>query len=205
MGILIMGIDLGQAQDYTALCIIEKLKTAEGENEYHLRYLERLSLGTPYPAVVKRIAEMLLTEPLKTQGAYIVVDSTGVGRLVVDLMRQSGLYPVAVAITAGSDVTQDDDGYKVPKRDLVSTLQVLLQSGRLKIAEGLPEARTLIQELLNFRVKISMNAHDTYGAWREGVHDDLVLAVALACWLGENMIESIFIVQKPRELGVFEI
>ena len=27
--------------------------------------------------------------------------------------------------------------------------------------------------------------HDSYAAWREQAHDDLVLAVALACWWGE--------------------
>ena len=73
-------------------------------------------------------------------------------------------------------------GYHVPKRDLVTNLQVLLQSGRLKIAGQLPESRTLTDELLNFKVKIDIRtAHDSYEAWREGVHDDLVLAVALAC------------------------
>jgi len=28
-------------------------------------------------------------------------------------------------------------------------------------------------------------AHDAYSAWREGQHDDVVLARALACWWGE--------------------
>ena len=27
-----------------------------------------------------------------------------------------------------------------------------------------------------------LTAHDSYGYAREGIHDDLVLAVALACW-----------------------
>jgi hypothetical protein len=63
---------------------------------------------------------------------------------------------------------------------------VLLQSGRLKIANAIPEARLLVQEMLAFRVKITANAYDAYGAWREGAHDDLVLAVALACWYGEQ-------------------
>ena len=41
----------------------------------------------------------------------------------------------------------------------------------------------LKKELLNFRVKINIStSHDSYEAWREGDHDDLVLAVALACW-----------------------
>jgi hypothetical protein len=36
----------------------------------------------------------------------------------------------------------------------------------------------LVQELLNFRVKIDpLTAHDSYGCWREGGHDDLVLAL----------------------------
>jgi hypothetical protein len=40
---------------------------------------------------------------------------------------------------------------------------------------------------LNFRVKIDpLTAHDSYGAWREGQHDDLVLAVALAVWFAEH-------------------
>ena len=59
-------------------------------------------------------------------------------------------------------------------------------SGRLRIAAALPEADTLVRELLAFQVKITAAAHDTYGAWREGTHDDLVLAVALACWHAES-------------------
>jgi hypothetical protein len=40
---------------------------------------------------------------------------------------------------------------------------------------------------VNFKVKVNLaTGHDSYEAWRESVHDDLVLAVALACWHGEN-------------------
>ena len=34
-----------------------------------------------------------------------------------------------------------------------------------------------------FRVKITEAANETFGAWREGQHDDLLLAVALAAWM----------------------
>jgi len=40
----------------------------------------------------------------------------------------------------------------------------------------------LIRELSAIRIKVSLAGHDTYGAWREGELDDLVLAAALACW-----------------------
>jgi hypothetical protein len=32
------------------------------------------------------------------------------------------------------------------------------------------------------RVKVTLSGREQYGVWREGQHDDLVLAVALACW-----------------------
>jgi hypothetical protein len=57
----------------------------------------------------------------------------------------------------------------------------------LKVAGGLKLAPVLVEELLNFKVKINVKtAHDSYEAWREGIHDDLVLAVALACWYAEK-------------------
>ena len=70
----------------------------------------------------------------------------------------------------------------------MSTLKVLFQTKRLKIAERLPEAQILIEELLNLQVKISLAGHDSYGAWREGTHDDLLLAASLACWAGEKKL-----------------
>ncbi len=33
-------------------------------------------------------------------------------------------------------------------------------------------------------------AHDSYEAWREGDHDDLMLSVALACWAGERFLRK---------------
>jgi hypothetical protein len=75
----------------------------------------------------------------------------------------------------------------VPKRDLVGIAQVLLQTERIQFAAGLPLTPLLVHELLEFRVKIDpLTAHDSYGAWREGQHDDLVLAVAIAAWYGEQ-------------------
>lgn len=71
--------------------------------------------------------------------------------------------------------------------------QVLFQAGRLKVAERPPEAQVLIQEFLNFRVRTTAAAHDTCEAWREAAHDDLVLAVALACWHGARPSANVLI------------
>jgi len=193
----ILGLDLGQAQDYTALVILEtpgnpQSSRGRDDRQYHLRHLERFKLGTPYPDVIARVAGLMITLPLTHANTYLVVDATGVGKPVVDLLREKRLHPIAITITGGNEVTGNDrEGYHVPKRDLVSNLAVLFQARRLKIAESLPEAQILVQELLNFKVKINTRtAHDTYEAWREGIHDDLVLAVALACWYGQTRNET---------------
>ena len=180
MNRFIVGLDLGQAQDFTALAVVECV----GE-DYHVRHLERLRLGTPYPAIVEHVFGLLAREPLRGNSA-LVVDATGVGAPVVDLLRKAGLRPIAVSITSGDKVTHEANTWRVPKRDLLAALQVLLQSGKVKGAESLPEARTLVQELLAFKVKITDAAHDTYGVWREGQHDDLVLAAALATWWAQR-------------------
>src|SRR5215207_5139360 len=50
-----------------------------------LRHLERLPLGTPYPAVVERVAQVMATGPLAGRAPMLVVDHPGVGRPVSDL------------------------------------------------------------------------------------------------------------------------
>ncbi len=61
-----IGADLGQAQDPTALAVAE-VRTPE----IHVRHLERLPLGTPYPKVVERIGDLVDKLP----GAALVVDA----------------------------------------------------------------------------------------------------------------------------------
>jgi hypothetical protein len=125
--------------------------------------------------------------PQREQQPELIVDSTGVGRPVIDAMRDAGLRPIGITITGGVDVLEKaPDDWRVPKRVLASTMQVALQTGRLKVAANMPLTTTLMKELQAFRVKINVNANTTYEAWREQDHDDLVLASALAAWSAES-------------------
>jgi hypothetical protein len=189
----LVGLDLGQAQDYTAFVVVEQHRQTPAR--YQVRYLHRFALGTAYPAMVVAVQQLLQSlPPAPDRGAgvqrmpfHLVVDATGVGRPVIDMLVQAKLQPIAVSIHGGDTVHREGLYWRVPKRDLVGVLQVLLQTQRLKIAQALPLAQTLVQELLRFRVRIDpQTAHDSYSAWREGLHDDLVLALALACWWGER-------------------
>ncbi len=193
--IYFVGLDLGQKQDPTALAVVEWLEYAGAwdgvayefrkETSLSLRHLERMPLGTPYPEVVYRVGSTMRSRQLAgAERRHLVVDGTGVGPAVVDLLRQedlqSRLWPVT--ITGGDTERYADEYYRVPKRDLIVGLQVLMQQGGLQIAEGMKEGGTLMKEMAEMRVNVTGSGHEQFGAWRSGEHDDLVLAVALACW-----------------------
>ncbi len=196
----ITGVDLGQARDYTAIAILERFEELTGAAEkgrwttrvrYEMPHLERPPLGTSYPAITDRLKDLISRLPAYER-LKVLVDQTGCGRPVVDLMRREKLKIVPVTITAGDSASGGSYyGFNVPKRVLVSNLAILFQADRLKIARGLPEAPAMIEELQNFRIKFTKAGNDTYEAWRESDHDDLVLAAAMAAWFGERKLWSI--------------
>lgn len=157
--------------------------------ELRLRYLERMPLGTTYPSVAERVVK--ITQSAEMAGrCSLVVDATGVGRPVVDLLRRErpGCTLMPVTITGGASESRGGGYYGVPKRDLVTGMQVLLQGGGLQIASGIPHGAALAAEMAEMRVKLTASGNTQFGAWREGTHDDLVLAVALACWGGPEAV-----------------
>jgi hypothetical protein len=62
-----------------------------------------------------------------------------------------------------------------------------LQCEALRIAAGLEHGAALVAELREMRVKVTSAGNEQYGVWREGKHDDLVFAVALACWAAKKV------------------
>ena len=133
-------------------------------------------MGTPYPKVVERIGNLIDKLP----GAVLVVDATGVGRAVLDQMHEAGLAPVAVTITGGRFTSFDGNHWRVPKQALLRPLVAAMDAGWLKVAKGLPDAEALQVELQAFQRRITECGHDAFQG--VGEHDDLVIAVALACW-----------------------
>ena len=188
-----VGVDLGQSRDFTAIAAVERVvRRGEWDAEWfawrkevglQLRYLERVPLGTPYPEVVERVVGMTRSRELEGR-CHLAVDATGVGRPVVDLLRSAGpgCTMLPVMVTGGERETMDQGYYRVPKRDLIIGLQVLLQQEGLKIAAGLRYGEALVREMAGMQVRVTASGNEQYGAWREGTHDDLVFAVALACW-----------------------
>ena len=101
-----VGLDLGQANDYTALVVAEKVPPEGTQDDYelHVRHLERFR-DVRCPEVVERMDTIMSTPPLRGNAA-LAVDATGVGAAVVDMLRRAGLVFDAVTITGGDTETQ---------------------------------------------------------------------------------------------------
>jgi hypothetical protein len=207
---LCVGLDLGQSADFTALAVVED--TGDELHLRHLeRYPLRTPYPEIADKVARLMRDDRLLRPAKSptleelrgkmsladardiyeqldgktrfQRPELVVDATGVGVAVTDLLKERGLRFRAVTITGGEWAHYQAGSYRVPKRDLVAALEVPFHNEKLQVAEGLELWPTLREELLNFRRKIDLRtAHDSYEHWRDSDHDDLVLACALACW-----------------------
>jgi hypothetical protein len=206
-----VGLDLGQSADPSALIVAERLDVEPAEPGARLGerrdivHAQRWTLGTPYPRIVEDVCA-LLAEPALAE-APLIVDSTGVGRGVTDLFRDAhrdghfSRYPIPVTITAGEQA----HGLSVPKQDLVSRIQALLQSGRLLLAAEMPLREQLERELVGFSAKTSASGRTTYEALTERIHDDLVLALALAIWHPGHKESRRFVAASGRIYGSPEL
>lgn len=212
---LVVGLDLGQSQDFSALSVVDHVRVlpagvseARSEQlaargwgvhsvlERRVVHLQRWQLGTPYDVIVDDVADLMRTEQLRW--SWLVYDATGVGRAVKDMLTAAYLdgrmgenWPIGKTITGEGAASRGS----VTKRDLMSTLMVDLQQGRFKIAEGLDLRQVLEDELTSFRLKIIAAGRDSYDFVRgQGTgHGDLTIATALAAHVGtgvEPRVES---------------
>jgi hypothetical protein len=99
----------------------------------------------------------------------------------------AGLRPVPITITGGHRVHSFGRTFCVPRNYLISTLQILLQTRRLKIAQADEFAPILERELISFSLRRPAAADESPTSWRENEHDDLVFAVALPCFYFERL------------------
>ena len=112
-----VGVDLGQSRDFTAIAVVERAEKTGAWDPVgyawrkvvalELRYLERMALGTPYPEVVERVAQVTRSGELDGR-CHLAVDGTGVGRPVVDLLRRArpNCVLLPAMITSGDRETQ---------------------------------------------------------------------------------------------------
>lgn len=205
-----IGVDIGQKQDPSTIVVSEAMQRPTGRVKHHplqivgdviydafdepvletafvVRYMQRLPLGTDYPAVAERIAMVCSSSVVSKRPRRVLIDVTGVGRPIFDLVKQSifadpnnqRLVQVKPITFTHGDRYEPGSG-SLGKAFLVSRLQALLQTRAIQLPANHPEAHVMMQELLDYEIRIDQDANDKYGAFKVGSHDDYVTALGLS-------------------------
>ena len=98
-----------------------------------------------------------------------------------------------ITITAGHGATEKGAGWNVSKHEIVSCMVALFDSGRLQYDKRHPLTAKLIKQLDGFRMKITKSANETFEAWRESIHDDIIMAIGLATWASERGSQQLWV------------
>lgn len=147
----VIGCDLAKHQDYTVLAVFKRSNNAQV-------YQERFN-QIDWVYQKNKIAEVAK----HYNNAICVVDSTGVGDPIVDDLGRMGISVDPITIT------------HTLKLEIIQKLSIWIQLKRFAIIN----LEDSIFELENFSYKIGPTGKTYYGA-PENLHDDIVIALALA-------------------------
>jgi len=175
-------INLKMPEDFVFVNNVGTVRNPNVCARLHIRHIERFR-GKSYPDVARHMYALMRRSPLI--GAKMLVDATGVGRPVLQMIREGRVQCSGITITGGRDESRHPTDYRdwlVPKRLLIQSVDALMHRDAIKIAPELSEATNLQYELNDFRSRIDPETgYESFSA-RTSEHDDVVLALAQICW-----------------------
>lgn len=148
-----MGVDLAKYQDYTVITLLD-LHTFQIVKQDRFNQMDYTLQKAKIEAAY-----------LRYNKPQIWIDSTGVGEPIYDDLLQKGMNVQPYHFTEQS------------RMDLLRNLQLLIEQDRIK----LPEDEILISELQSFQYTLTPT-HRVKVQVPDGIHDDMVMSLALACW-----------------------
>jgi hypothetical protein len=191
-----LGVDLAQAQDNTALvCVHDEClpiwgggsRQVLGPRQRTIVFADKFK-GVSYPDIVSHVIRTLTKEPLRGR-ARLVIDASGLGRVVSDLLFDQGVRHDAVQMTVGQNWVEKDRYVNVGKMLLLETLSVLFATGDLTFAHDLPLREDILAELETFQLEQTAAGNQIITQGKSGAHHgDLAIALAVACFASEHLL-----------------
>jgi len=177
---IILGWDVAQTTDSSIIAVVEY----DGNPPmYWVRRIVKLQKGMPYDAQVREVRTLFF----EYHDPRLIIDRTGVGLPICDMIVAGGLQPVQVSLTSGDLVSKPEPGkVNLPKKDMVASITKVIQERRLKVVPGCENAALFRTELKNFQLKVSASGQNTYNA-APGQHDDTITAIGLCLWYGAGV------------------
>ena len=189
----IVSLSLGTMAEPSAVVVIDprtefgrrekQTKKRDSENHFDVTHIERFPAGRPIPTIVARVAKIMSDKRL-AKNCHLLLDITSTGAAPLRVFESSGLYPESIDLTNTGSEERSGGVQRVPLRDVIGAAQVVLQTSRMKAASALELAPTLVGDLQSFDPKPAARGLDLRG----GRNSDIVLALAVALWWGDNLI-----------------
>jgi hypothetical protein len=158
----VVGVDLARVEDFTVLTVLDH----HGRQVYHERF-NQISWERQLAAIARVSRDY--------RNAPVLIDSTGVGDPIFEALRKQQVPVSGYLFTNPS------------KEALIDALAMGIEQGDLRLMD-LPDQSA---ELFAFQYELTPSRRVRMAA-PEGMHDDCVIALALANWQLAN----------PRELAV---
>jgi len=200
----VWGVDLGYVRDPTAVAVISRTYR-DGRWWYVLGGLWQITEGDLdvqqgadfYESLSSWLCAMQTpTRPVGARVPYLghslmAVDGTGPGRdatfrfLRGRLAKTVRLVPVQIRASSDAAGKQGADGwFRTSRKDLIVTLDSVSDAGRLSFVGGLEHQRELDKQLINFRIKETVD-----DGFKRDDHDDMAVALAMAVTLAERLTQ----------------
>lgn len=189
-----IGLSVGQGTQPTGIAILKKEKPpGRDPAKYTCRYLRRWPPDTTYPTLLAELYGMLNDATLGK--VTLIVEAGPSIKAVLTMLRRLRL-PVslkAVEVRTSAEDHYVDGIWKLAKGTVIEVARQVLQEKRLtfdeqmppEVAATTPPAQTIYHALATYPFNQTPGANEAFAA-RDGEYDDLVFAVALACWYGER-------------------
>jgi hypothetical protein len=214
--VLAIGLELGGRTESTGLCVVQSIRPREHDSKFncpielqsfHVRHLHRFPPGTTITAIVQGVKEAWaaaetprsLEREEIAPGLFrqfenhirLIINGTAVGAPIIDKIRRdlgSYVWPVDVVTIGGAgQASAHYGGIQISKLDMLDGIYALLEDDSLKIASGLAETQSLIQELIDYRNRPRSTTSLNSEAGRELPSDDLIFALGIANWILHNL------------------
>jgi hypothetical protein len=151
----VIGADWGRSNDATVFCVLDT-------KDYACVYMDRMT-DTDFAS--QRIRLIALAE--RFNRAAVLVETNSIGQPQLEELQRMGLAVQGFQTTNAS------------KAQIIDALALAFEQGKIKIIDD----QVLVSELMAYESERLPSGLLRYGA-PEGMHDDTVIALALAWWGG---------------------
>jgi len=162
----VIGWDIAKSRDWSVVTVLDvDHYGGGGKIKPHLAHFDRFN-SLRYDIQADRVAATW-----KRYGGYVLLDSTGLGDPVYDMLQAKGIPCAPYVFTNRS------------KEMLIQNLAILIQTRAITY----PEIPVLQQELGAYQYQMTDAGRMQYSA-PEGDHDDCVISLSLSAWAAQHPV-----------------